>query len=209
MSKKRKKIINKNKNLKKNNLYCTKCDSNNIYPISQIIVSNKNKKSGYEYKKYWFVLRKISDLLKEKILFISFTLDKIKSDLMNLIWVYCYFILIVSILTIIPFSIFISLGNFRVVFALELSIITFIFFIIFFMKNLRYSSYKKKFYNTYCCPHCGRLFIPKIYKVRLKKNTSLLVKIHLVYKKLTREKFYNVRYVSYQVKQEMKKLRMK
>lgn len=193
---------------KKNDLYCGKCASGNIYQIPKIVVYDKKNKKN-DYKKYWFVLRKISDSLKEKILFMDITYDKTKSDLINSIWAFFYFIAIVPISSIIPYSIFANMDNFPFVFKMELIIITFIFFIIVLMNYLTCRSARKKYYNTYCCPHCGRLFMPQEYRVRLKKNTSIFVKMHLFYNRLTRRKFYNVRYVSYQVEQEMKKLGMR
>ncbi len=50
---------------------------------------------------------------------------------------------------------------------------------------------------------------PCNYRVILKKNTSIFVKLHLAYKKMTRKKFVNIRYVSYRAREEMNKLGMK
>lgn len=207
--------FNKQKNnlsIKKDCLYCGKCASENIYPISEIIVNNnnKNKKHEYKYKKYWFVLRKVNDSLKEKMLFIGFTYDKTISDFASSLGYYLLFITTIPLFSAIPFSFFVDIGkHFPFIFKIELVLITLIFFVIILMNYLTCISSIKKYYNTYCCPHCGCLFMPQEYRVRLKKNTSIFVKIHMAYSRLTRRKFHNVRYVSYQVEQEMKRLRMR
>lgn len=198
-----------NVEISEKNIYCSKCDSGNIYPIYQIIVNNKNKNSGYEYKKYWFVLRQISKYLKEKVLFLNFSYNKTRLDLMNSMWLYIYIIFVVLSITCIFFAIYYNPNLCASLIRVELWVITFIFSLIISMNYMTYSSCKKKFYTTYCCPSCERLFQPVEYRVRLKKNTSIFVKMHLAYKKLTRRKFYNVRYVTYQVEQEMKRLRMR
>ena len=194
-------------------IYCTQCHSEKTHKISSmlhIIFEQKkcDKRRNY-YTLFW--KKRIRLNSKYNILLIQRKYYTYKSNIFLFIFLYIFCCLVLPVFTKIPFVIypFDKLELADLVVKIELIVITLLFIVISILNLISYISAKKKYNSYYICEFCGNLFVPSKYRVILKKNTSIFVKLHLAYKKLTRKKFVNVRYVDYKVRKEMNKLEMK
>ena len=195
------------------NICCIGCNSEKIHKISSILHVIFEHKKYNENRNYYTELWKKRIRLNSKynILLIQNKYYHYRSNIFLFIFLYIFCCLVLPILTRIPFAVYpfdkLELADF--IAKIELILLTILFIVISILNLISFISAKKKYNSYYICEFCGNLFVPSNYRVILKKNTSIFVKLHLAYKKLTRKKFVNIRYVSYRAREEMNKLGMK
>lgn len=194
-------------------IYCTGCNSEKIHKISSILHVIFEQKKYNENRNYYTELWKKRIRLNSKynILLIQNKYYHYRSNIFLFIVLYIFCCFVLPIFTQIPFAVYpfdkLELADF--IAKIGLILLTILFISLTTLNLISYISAKKKYNSYYICEFCGNLFVPSKYRVILKKNTSIFVKLHLAYKKLTRKKFVNIRSVDDRTRKEMNKLGLK
>lgn len=192
---------------------CTECNLENIHKISSILNIVFKQKKYNEKRDYYALLWKKRIRLNSKynILLIQNKYYRYRSNIFIFIFLYIFSCFVLPVFTRIPFAVypFSNLKLADIIVKIELILITLLFILISILNIIAFIAANKKYNSYYFCESCGNLFVPSNYRVILKKKTSIFVKLHLAYKKLTRKKFVNIRSVDDSTRREMNKLGLK